>query len=246
MWYNTHNGREFQSTLPARGATYVRRRTMFAFIISIHAPREGSDKMISMLLCERGDFNPRSPRGERREPRQKRRRQPDFNPRSPRGERRWQIKRTLIMIDISIHAPREGSDNYDVVAQSDTEISIHAPREGSDATFAPLTASVVIFQSTLPARGATQLDELEKKAQTIFQSTLPARGATQRLPPRMSTSKYFNPRSPRGERRAPFQQEIFLHFISIHAPREGSDFVGVIADKPNILISIHAPREGSD
>ena len=150
------------------------------------------------------------------------------------------------MIDISIHAPREGSDNYDVVAQSDTEISIHAPREGSDATFAPLTASVVIFQSTLPARGATQLDELEKKAQTIFQSTLPARGATQRLPPRMSTSKYFNPRSPRGERRAPFQQEIFLHFISIHAPREGSDFVGVIADKPNILISIHAPREGSD
>ena len=36
--------------------------------------------------------------------------------------------------EISIHAPREGSDISQVIQQSATDqISIHAPREGSDA-----------------------------------------------------------------------------------------------------------------
>ena len=34
--------------------------------------------------------------------------------------------------------------------------------------------------------------------------------------------------------------------ISIHAPREGSDFALCIGGGGNDLISIHAPREGSD
>ena len=33
---------------------------------------------------------------------------------------------------ISIHAPREGSDHGDAAAFRDVNISIHAPREGSD------------------------------------------------------------------------------------------------------------------
>ena len=58
----------------------------------------------------------------------------NFNPRSPRGERLGWLKR---------------------IAEAVKFISIHAPREGSDY---PLTVSVIlseIFQSTLPARGAT-------------------------------------------------------------------------------------------
>ena len=39
----------------------------------------------------------------------------------------------------------------------------------------------------------------------------------------MVLSFYFNPRSPRGERLSGFLREIFVHYISIHAPREGSD-----------------------
>ena len=59
--------------------------------------------------------------------------------------------------NISIHAPREGSDNFfpqtmDVSAV----ISIHAPREGSDSSTWVASASVeVTFLSTLPVRGAT-------------------------------------------------------------------------------------------
>ena len=41
-------------------------------------------------------------------------------------------------------------------------------------------------------------------------------------------------------------QVFFVHPISIHAPREGSD-AGVNYDyKRRLEISIHAPREGSD
>ena len=37
-------------------------------------------------------------------------------------------------LDISIHAPREGSDGYPGTIKLIERISIHAPREGSDAT----------------------------------------------------------------------------------------------------------------
>ena len=39
------------------------------------------------------------------------------------------------------------------------EISIHAPREGSDLSLCPMPFCVSIFLSTLPARGATGLLE---------------------------------------------------------------------------------------
>ena len=59
---------------------------------------------------------------------------------------------------ISIHAPREGSDGTD----EDNEvfgyqISIHAPREGSDWETCAYVARYVTFQSTLPVRGATHI-----------------------------------------------------------------------------------------
>ena len=102
----------------------------------------------------------------------------------------------------------------------------------------------------------------------VFQSTHPARGAT--LPLRQATRRliYFNPRTPRGVRLArntviatpvEFQsthpargattsvtwpRDIVA--ISIHAPREGCDSVGVGQLTNFNIISIHAPREGCD
>ena len=125
--------------------------------ISIHAPREGSDRPCRAVERHQDHFNPRSPRGERRHAR-------DainmfllyFNPRSPRGERPDVTVAPWAGLDISIHAPREGSDYIFAVlrlilghfnprsprgerlilpTQKDSFffISIHAPREGSDA-----------------------------------------------------------------------------------------------------------------
>ena len=57
----------------------------------------------------------------------------------------------------------------------------------------------------------------------VFLSTLPARGAT------------FCP-----------SRLLWEHWISIHAPREGSDVPQLTAPSGGWKISIHAPREGSD
>ena len=94
MFFNIKNGKgEFQSTLPARGATVDGQAAERTEEISIHAPREGSDQ--------------------EREPRKKRLR--NFNPRSPRGERLDFDELTQFLWEISIHAPREGSDVGSVI-----------------------------------------------------------------------------------------------------------------------------------
>ena len=78
-------------------------------------------------------------------------------------------------------------------------ISIHAPRTGSDNVPGECLTAQRLFQSTLPARGATQGFK-SRRAHARFQSTLPARGAT-------------------------VWRRLLVHRcgISIHAPRTGSD-----------------------
>ena len=149
---------KFQSTLPARGATVAAIQYQADCRISIHAPRTGSDLNFFSI------FNSSS----------------YFNPRSPHGERLLMALSTATMINISIHAPRTGSDRYRAGRYNPAErISIHAPRTGSDGITAALTTRSGLFQSTLPARGATPSRWRWRKAK-IFQSTLPARGATRR------------------------------------------------------------------
>ncbi len=80
---------EFQSTLPVGGATKLGAQLSGQTIISIHAPRGGSD----------GSTTSRTAGGR------------DFNPRSPWGERRLIGLISNFIVSISIHAPRGGSDN---------------------------------------------------------------------------------------------------------------------------------------
>ncbi len=100
-------------------------------------------------------------------------------------------------------------------------VSIHAPREGSDRCLRRRGARRRTFQSTPPVRGATTRARLLRQV-TLFQSTPPVRGATA------------------------FEVGFLSGFaVSIHAPREGSDF-GEILIPDQLQVSIHAPREGSD
>ena len=81
---------EFQSMLPVRGATPVCLIEYRSQIISIHAPRAGSDARFPSAWVPCWHFNPCSPCGERQE--------------------------GMVIVghplDISIHAPRAGSDSY--------------------------------------------------------------------------------------------------------------------------------------
>ena len=57
---------------------------------------------------------------------------------------------------ISIHAPRTGSDSGNERSALGIAISIHAPRTGSDTKQLLTLGQKALFQSTLPARGATK------------------------------------------------------------------------------------------
>ena len=146
--------RRFLSTLPARGATCFCLFLKGAQHISIHAPREGSDRTRSWRTFTPSYFYPRSPRGERRRPAGQRPGLGDFYPRSPRGERRVElpeIPRPKIFLST---LPARGA-TYTACYPSNTDV----------------------FLSTLPARGAT-ISTRYKESLAEFLSTLPVRGAT--------------------------------------------------------------------
>ena len=178
---------------------------VLALIISIHAPRAGSDKDgIDCPECK-NHFNPRSPCGERLvglrgdtvgrnfNPRSPCGERPagalplnilrDFNPRSPCGERPDAALFCGAGNYISIHAPRAGSDSRAAIEPSQEElISIHAPRAGSDETAIRTHLEQVDFNPRSPC--GERLHPIDTA----------------------QTPGYFNPRSPCGER----QQYIVL------------------------------------
>ena len=122
----------FQSTLPARGATYLRGSPALPAPISIHAPRTGSDQRAGRCRMRRSHFNPRSPHGERRYSFARRDTQRDFNPRSPHGERQELQRFVEPLLQFQSTLPARGATIHTVGVGAFFAISIHAPRTGSD------------------------------------------------------------------------------------------------------------------
>ena len=171
------SGEKFQSTLPARGATLR---------------ADGSKSGYT-------HFNPRSPHGERRQGARKASVRGYFNPRSPHGERLVVKVHMATATVFQSTLPARGATLPSGWRNSPYNISIHAPRTGSDGGQNSAGVCFAQFQSTLPARGATLIENFRKTAKT-FQSTLPARGATGAHGCTWLQPRYFNPRSPHGER----------------------------------------------
>ena len=146
------------------------------------------------------DFNPRSPHGERPPfPREGCPSPPYFNPRSPHGER--------------------------PVTRNN-----HAVEKRFQSTLSSRRATVLLinciplrqFQSTLSSRRATSSVWAAPQAGQ-FQSTLSSRRATVHFRQNIQRSKYFNPRSPHGERPTWAVPELDMDGISIHALLTESD-----------------------
>ena len=73
--------------------------------------------------------------------------------------RPWAVDKGDNIMEISIHAPREGCDAGVLLPCPGCRgISIHAPREGCDLELAHKLTDTIKFQSTHPARGATEID----------------------------------------------------------------------------------------
>ena len=101
----------FQSTPPARGATEYVCSILNGRLISIHAPREGGDCRKHMYHHLHEIFQSTPPaRGATASSTTPPIKFANFNPRPPRGGRQAQNKDLPGLVEISIHAPREGGD----------------------------------------------------------------------------------------------------------------------------------------
>ena len=127
-----------------------------------------------------GNFNPRSPHGERHNefgfPVAQKVFQSTLPARGATGRTRRTSCRTFYFNPRSPHGERQSEEKRDEWV---SEISIHAPRTGSDGIVTSMITWIIPFQSTLPARGATKPGYIVRIERYKFQSTLPARGATQ-------------------------------------------------------------------
>ena len=170
---------EFQSTLPARGATDYGTKWRCWEKISIHAPCTGSDPLALWRSAAHNRISIHAP---------------------CTGSDARRRCATRIAGNISIHAPCTGSDSS-AYSTSGCFVdfnprSLHGERPAQSAFW----SLSITFQSTLPARGATAGFGADARKQGIsihapctgsdyhnvgrqrytatFQSTLPARGAT--------------------------------------------------------------------
>ncbi len=169
---------------------------------------------------------------------------------------------------ISIHAPLAGSDMDSSFGQTCnlTNFNPRSPR-GERQVLADIYLLIRKFQSTLPSRGATAW-EGNPMAGTAISIHAPLAGSDILQEGSYSGCIYFNPRSPRGERRLKYRinterkvfqstlpsrgatatlcsREIFLERFQSTLPSRGATGSGSVM-RHSGGISIHAPLAGSD
>ena len=221
--YALRSSRRFQSTHPVRGATYVCRRTCGVTSFQSTHPVRGATRQRSGRSACRTYFNPRTPCGVR--PAVSRygfREHHTISIHAPRAGCDSRTRPSRRHWTISIHAPRAGCDEKPIEFYFEVQISIHAPRAGCDRSWgsncrsehnfnprtpcgvrrriSPISLVGLIFQSTHPVRGATNVAHPGSREHIKFQSTHPVRGATDDM-----------------------AEMLFAQAISIHAPRAGCD-----------------------
>ena len=189
--------------------------------ISIHAPRAGSDHISIVLSSCNVYFNPRSPCGERRLYAESRLAEYKFQSTLPvRGATARRPGATVTLIfqstlpvrgathkwrnhcragNISIHAPRAGSDTTAALRGDEEAISIHAPRAGSDGN------------NTHPGRHRRISIHAPRAGSDRKHGRRNERGAISIHAPRAGSDEHALPLNQQGM------------WISIHAPRAGSD-----------------------
>ena len=169
-------------------------------MISIHAPRTGSDAWREPSAATHSDFNPRSPHGERR-----------ISPLLGGDMSRFQS--TL---------PARGATGGGSVAQRYGCISIHAPRTGSDPARRCCSRQPPDFNPRSP-HGERPASPLSSSILRMISIHAPRTGSDLATSSGCLPSTDFNPRSPHGERPSSATGFVASPVISIHAPRTGSD-----------------------
>jgi len=145
----------FQSTLPVRGATCATKLFEQKKAISIHAPRAGSDVGYQMPISWVSNFNPRS----------------------PCGERLCIPFVIVVIIGFQSTLPVRGATLTPCGRKASMQISIHAPRAGSDSRVLSEEYVLCYFNPRSPCGERHKVLKVVGRTDE-FQSTLPVRGAT--------------------------------------------------------------------
>ena len=201
-------------------------RSLYLFVsASYFNPRSphGERPVISEYNYISSYFNPRSPHGERLLKEESLEQvKEDFNPRSPHGERLAAYGLASSTSAFQSTLPAWGATLAHLGEQAILNISIHAPRMGSDEHFFLRIHHMQNFNprsphGERPARkrianaaeqyfnprsphGERHFRAMRLYALASFQSTRPAWGATTGLGRIQHCRPHFNPRSPHGER----------------------------------------------
>ena len=154
--------------------------TVSAYIISIHAPREGSDRGTAIRASANTLFLSTLP---------------------ARGATRA-VRTGELIHTISIHAPREGSDLSPAARPACCRDFYPRSPRGERLVDVPRQGRLVLFLSTLPARGATHDCSRDELNRTISIHA-PREGSDHPRSSYPHRQRYFYPRSPRGERPPP-------------------------------------------
>ena len=175
---------------------------------------------------------------------------------------------TLLKIVVSIHAPRAGCDleltaivyrikcfnprtprgvrpklNHAYVIAK--QVSIHAPRAGCDKRHKSPLIYDDMFQSTHPARGATDY-QIHPHSPSAVSIHAPRAGCDPPRPTERHSAWSFNPRTPRGVRHSgPHPLPTSDAFQSTHPARGATRVPQGNPTQPS-AVSIHAPRAGCD
>ena len=192
---------QFQSTLPARGATTPLVPGITYSCISIHAPRTGSDSHRVLHAAHCLVFQSTLP---------------------ARGATIFLMQHVIGDCEISIHAPRTGSDLTSAILRLIAAISIHAPRTGSDMCRGWSFKKLLSISIHAPRTGS---DSPPRQSYRRWCNFNPRSPHGERLSLLLSTCLFYSisihaPRT--GSDRNLEDWEIRL-IISIHAPRTGSD-----------------------
>ena len=151
-------------------------------LISIHAPRTGSDSSWGSICAATGHFNPRSPHGERPTPKGGRQIFLAFQSTLPARGATVIATAFAFAPNISIHAPRTGSDMRRPAWRTcQSYFNPRSPHGERRETYTR-RKSRLYFNPRSPHGERAPL-QIRNAAAKIFQSTLPARGATGITPP---------------------------------------------------------------
>ena len=168
----------------------------------------------------------------------------NFNPRPPRGGRRADRNGTINDVTFQSTSPARGTTCNDTRPRLPGNHFNPRPPRGGRRDNLDCGSKLFLFQSTSPARGTTHSGVVVFYRHKIS-IHVPREGDDHPAGSQCSSLQDFNPRPPRGGRRAVDDDPEQPLDISIHVPREGDDAPPSLLASASRIFQSTSPARGT-